>query len=139
MPRTGCAGGYNASFGNSCGLHIHSGSSCEAASQVGGHYATNGFADPWTEKSLSYVSSTNGNAEGKLSAVTGGTSLDVLGKAFVVHGYDGGRIACGTLEYCDPCGPPPPPANVCMPWCKNNPDKHCPKTQLCGSCYFCYH
>ncbi|EOD11777.1 hypothetical protein EMIHUDRAFT_104476 [Emiliania huxleyi CCMP1516] len=136
---TGCAGGYNASFGNSCGLHIHSGSSCEAASEVGGHYATNGFADPWTEKSLSYVSSTNGNAEGKLSAVTGGTSLDVLGKAFVVHGYDGGRIACGTLEYCDPCGPPPPPANVCMPWCKNNPDKHCPKTQLCGSCYFCYH
>ena len=63
----------------------------------------------------------------------------MLGKAFVVHGYDGGRIACGTLEYCDPCGPPPPPANVCMPWCKNNPDKHCPKTQLCGSCYFCYH
>ena len=43
------------------------------------------------------------------------TSLDVLGKAFVVHGYDGGRIACGTLEYCDPCGPPPPPANVCKP------------------------
>ena len=100
---------------SSCGLHIHSGSSCEAASEVGGHYATNGFADPWTEKSLSYVSSTNGNAEGKLSAVTGGTSLDVLGKAFVVHGYDGGRIACGTLEYCDPCGPPPPPANVCKP------------------------
>ena len=67
------------------------------------------------------------------------TSLDVLGKAFVVHGYDGGRIACGTLEYCDPCGPPPPPANVCKPWCKNNPEKHCPKTQLCGGCYFCYH
>lgn len=97
---TGCAGGYNAEAANSCGLHIHSGSTCQDAALVGGHYFAPDFVDPWTEKSLSYVASTRGRAKGSLSAVTGGTSLDVIGRAFVVHGYDGGRIACGLIDKC---------------------------------------
>merc|ERR1719230_1057989 len=51
-------------------------------------------ADPWT--SVAYTSA-DGTLTTTLSVDTGGAASDVLGRAFVVHGYDGGRIACALL------------------------------------------
>ena len=45
-----------------------------------------------------YTASCDGSAEGVAQVVTGGTGSDVEGRAVVVHGYDGGRIACALLS-----------------------------------------
>merc|ERR1719230_797604 len=51
-------------------------------------------ADPWT--SVAYTSA-DGTLTTTLSVDTGGAASDVKGRAFVVHGYDGGRISCALL------------------------------------------
>ncbi|KAL1510336.1 hypothetical protein AB1Y20_006652 [Prymnesium parvum] len=79
---------------NSCGVHIHSGMSC--TSDAGGHYYTGSVtSDPWT--SVSYTSTGAGTASASVTVDTGASSLSLIGRAFVVHGYDGGRIACALL------------------------------------------
>ena len=40
-----CAGGADASASNSCGIHIHSGTSCNEDAL--GHYYAAGMDDPW--------------------------------------------------------------------------------------------
>ena len=63
--------------------------------QVGAHYYTGAVtSDPWT--SVAYTSA-DGTASGTLSVTTGATAAEVAGRAFIVHGYDGGRIACALL------------------------------------------
>jgi len=101
--------------GNSCGVHIHSGFTCSDASLVGGHYYTGTVtSDPWT--TVAYTSA-DGTLVTTLSVDTGGAASDVLGRAFVVHGYDGGRIACALLTDGPPSPPPspPPPLLDCPP------------------------
>merc|ERR1719409_256700 len=72
--------------GNSCGIHIHAGSTCDA--NAGGHYFTGTVtSDPWT--SISYTASCSGEASGVVTVTTGGTGADIEGLAVVVHGYDG--------------------------------------------------
>lgn len=102
---TACAGGAG-SAANSCGVHIHSGKTCSDASLVGGHYYTGDvMADPWT--SVAY-SSADGTFVSTLSVDTGGAASDVRGRAFVVHGHNGGRIACALLLAPMALSPPSP-------------------------------
>ena len=56
--------------GNSCGVHIHVGSSC--ASDAGGHYYTGIVtSDPWTN--VGYTSAgCDGTADGTATVTTGG-------------------------------------------------------------------
>jgi len=82
---------------NSCGVHVHSGTSCDVASDVGGHYyVKDGRNDPW--KPITYFS-LGGRAHAFTVPVeTGFTTSDLDGRAIVVHDYDGGRIGCGILR-----------------------------------------
>ena len=60
-----------------------------------GHYYTGAVtADPWT--TVGY-STSDGTATGTLSVTTGATAAEVAGRALIVHGYDGGRVACALL------------------------------------------
>ena len=62
---------------------------------MGGHYYTGSVsADPWAD--VAYTS-TDGSASGTLSVATGATAAEVAGRAFIVHAYDGSRIACALL------------------------------------------
>jgi Cu/Zn superoxide dismutase len=94
--------------GNSCGLHIHAGKTCDDASSVGGHYwvSTTAPVDPWSDGETGYVafySTTDGTASGSFAAKTGATTSDIEDRAFIVHGESGGRIACALMKV-----PPPP-------------------------------
>lgn len=87
---------------NSCGIHIHIGASCDA--DAGGHLfnpATGGLeTDPWGVGAYTAVSRTNGGFTAKSSFTvpnTGLSAADIIGRTVIVHGKDGGRIACGIL------------------------------------------
>lgn len=86
-----------------CGVHIHTGMSCETASLVGGpHYwdpATYGTVDPWTVVNGSYYNSDAcGNVESYFYMYSG-YGLDANdGHTVVVHAQNGTRIGCGTLS-----------------------------------------
>mmetsp|Transcript_66227 Transcript_66227/g.186505 ORF Transcript_66227/g.186505 Transcript_66227/m.186505 type:complete len:194 (-) Transcript_66227:118-699(-) len=80
--------------GNSCGIHIHAGATC--TDNALGHYYTGAVtSDPWT--SIAYTSDASGAASGSVSVDTGAESVEVAGRAFIIHGYDGGRIGCAIL------------------------------------------
>lgn len=82
---------------NSCGIHIHAGTSCDEASDVGGHYydATMVETDPWTyDASYKANGGADGSAFGSL-VVTHGYGYEAsLGHAFVMHDYTGARVSC---------------------------------------------
>merc|ERR1719384_1981706 len=92
--------GKNAKPPNACGIHIHSGTSCEAADQVGGHYFDSNLieSDPW--KTTVYVAEGDASNElkGTDAIVTGLSSNSILGHVMVVHDSTGGRIACGVIQ-----------------------------------------
>ena len=89
-----CANGAGEA-GNSCGVHIHVGSSC--ASDAGGHYYTGIVtSDPWTN--VGYTSTAGGAAQGTAIVTTGGIGSDVEGRAFVVHNHAGARIGCAIIS-----------------------------------------
>jgi len=89
-----CSGGADAGTPNSCGIHIHEAKTCIADGL--GHYFTGTVTeDPWTM--TSYVA-TDGMAEGTFTVDTGATEEEILGRAFVVHAYDGSRIACAVIQ-----------------------------------------
>lgn len=80
---------------NTCGVHVHSGTSCDKHEDVGGHYYVGG-SDPWG--AAQYQASSSGEAMLTNQFVSAGTTLaQNKGKAFVVHDADGVRIACGIL------------------------------------------
>lgn len=81
---------------NSCGVHIHKGTSCEASAL--GHYWNKGpvTKDPW--HGSTYTSAVVGDEATSWGKVlTGLTMADVKGHAVIVHDYTGARIACGTI------------------------------------------
>jgi len=89
-----CASGAG-SAANSCGLHIHSGMTC--TDNALGHYYTGSVTtDPWT--SVAYTSTADGKTTGSVVVDTGATQAEVVGRAFIVHAYDGSRIACALLQ-----------------------------------------
>jgi hypothetical protein len=78
---------------NSCGVHIHKGQSCKEDA-LGHYYATP--EDPW--KTITYTSK-NGKASGKnVEVTTDLTNADVMGRTFIVHNFEGARVACGILK-----------------------------------------
>ena len=79
---------------NSCGIHIHSGATC--TDNAGGHFYTGAVtADPWA--SIAYTMTGDEGASGSVTVDTGATAWFLVGLAFIVHAYDGSRVACGIL------------------------------------------
>ena len=65
---------------NSCGIHIHAGSSC--VSDAAGHFYTGAVSsDPWT--SIAYTSDASGVTVGSVSVDTGALSSELVGKVRV--------------------------------------------------------
>ena len=80
---------------NSCGIHIHAGTSCVANAL--GHYYTGAVTnDPWTN--VVYTSDANGKTSGTLSVNTGALSSEVNGRTMIIHDAEGARIACAILS-----------------------------------------
>lgn len=79
---------------------VHTGVTCESASEVYGHYYDSSAwsSDPWT---TTYTSDASGAATID-NLVMDGFSVSgtypVAGRAFVVHASDGTRVGCGVLE-----------------------------------------
>jgi len=82
-----------------CGVHIHTGTTCDVADEVGGHYYSIDV-DPWTTDGGAIYNATGyGAAKGSFSVSTGyDTYNENLGHAVVIHGQNGTRLSCGILE-----------------------------------------
>jgi len=80
--------GAESGIGNGCGIHVHSGTSCSDATQVGGHYFSTA-ADPWSL--VTYVSDSSGRSHGSVEVDTGKTLAELSGRAFVIHLQSGAR------------------------------------------------
>merc|ERR1712060_220036 len=91
---------------NGCGVHVHSGTSCDVAADVGGHYYSSSLSsDPWAP--IVYVTSADGTSveEAGVPVVTGLSTSDILGRVMVVHELaSGARIACGVIGAIPPKG-----------------------------------
>lgn len=83
---------------NSCGLHFHEGTTCEAHEHVGGHHYDHDMhkEDPWAP--VVYVADKQGTSVGFKKIDIGHSFFNLTGHAFVVHDYTGGRVACGLLQ-----------------------------------------
>lgn len=107
---TACTAGAADGVANGCGIHIHDGTSCEAAALVGGHHYNAVLnADPWLP--LVYVAAADGSSENTLGvqAEAGLSRGDVQGRVVVVHALaSGARVACGVIQdlACAGFGPP---------------------------------
>ena len=81
---------------SSGGIHIHTGTTCDTAANVGGHYWTPASnPDPWMTVMWRSQASGAGRAEYVVSS--GYPLASNFGHAVVVHASDGTRIGCGTL------------------------------------------
>lgn len=79
------------------GVHIHTGTSCDNASDVGGHYwAPVEEGDYW--KSARWVADSAGDAKGSFRLVSGIDYSGNKGHAVVIHDDTGSRIGCGILN-----------------------------------------
>jgi len=82
-----------------CGIHIHSGTTCNNTDLVGGHYWSPNVEDPWTTAGGStYDSDSTGKARGDFHLNAGTNYYDNVGHAVVVHDRDGNRYGCGVLS-----------------------------------------
>eukprot|EP00543_Licmophora_paradoxa_P007486 CAMPEP_0202449032 /NCGR_PEP_ID=MMETSP1360-20130828/7813_1 /ASSEMBLY_ACC=CAM_ASM_000848 /TAXON_ID=515479 /ORGANISM="Licmophora paradoxa, Strain CCMP2313" /LENGTH=308 /DNA_ID=CAMNT_0049066839 /DNA_START=312 /DNA_END=1238 /DNA_ORIENTATION=+ len=85
-----------------CGVHIHVGTTCESADEVGGHYwntiifGESDDEDPWNAES--YQTDYLGRSTSGFVIDSGFGIKDNTGRAVVIHGQDGTRIGCGILE-----------------------------------------
>jgi len=82
-----------------CGIHVHTGTSCEAADDVGGHYySARLFRDPWAP--VKYAAEADGSStEHGIEVATGLSNSDVTGRVMVVHELaSGARVACGLIR-----------------------------------------
>ena len=115
-----CTGASGAA--NSCGIHIHVGTSCGA--DAGGHFYTGRVTvDPWLN--IVYTATPQGTASGTLTVNTGATGSELEGRAVIIHGVNGQRVACARLEYpavspppywmVSPPSPPPPASLMSLP------------------------
>merc|ERR1719210_461873 len=84
-----CSGGVSGQA-NSCGAHIHKGTSCELHSLVGGHYY-GGQSDPW-------AAGFYGDGSETKTLDWGLDGSAALGRVFIVHDYAGGRVACAVIK-----------------------------------------
>jgi len=94
-----CTAGAGENITNGCGIHVHTGTTCENHAEVGGHYF-DGETDPWAP--VVYVADSSGRSRGTATVHSGVQLADLEGKAFVVHELaGGGRVACGVLGKLD--------------------------------------
>jgi Cu/Zn superoxide dismutase len=78
------------------GIHIHTGTTCDTASLVGGHYWTpTTNPDPWN--SVLWTSDATGAATAQFTVSTGYSFMENEGHAIVVHAQNGTRVGCGVL------------------------------------------
>ena len=86
-----------------CGIHIHEGTTCEDADEVGGHYWDETVTDdPWFSYMNAYYSSDKeGKAKGSFLIKDGYDFIDHQYHAVVVHDGDDPktRIGCGQLIF----------------------------------------
>lgn len=99
-----CSSGGDPSVnGNSCGIHIHEGTSCTEA--AGDHFYNRGvfgvnYPDPWSAVRYQYGSGMSESAVGFNALVYTGLAMeDVRGHAVVVHDFSGVRVACAILNF----------------------------------------
>lgn len=88
-----CAKGP-ASKANSCGIHIHQGTTC-TGDALGHYYVGTVSTDPWIN--VVYNPSNDGVASASVMVTTGGTEQQVRGKAIIIHDYSGARIGCAII------------------------------------------
>jgi len=88
-----CLYGPNAGVANSCGIHIHAGTSC--TEDAGPHFYSVP-ANPW---SAGYYETFSFPVMGAFAVQTGLTTADYLGRTLILHDYSGARIACAILVY----------------------------------------
>jgi len=83
-----------------CGLHIHSGLSCDDADSVGGHWYKDEKVteDPWAAEKATYTSDSSGNAKASFYVYNGYDYEQNVDHAVVIHGQDGSRIGCGVIK-----------------------------------------
>merc|ERR1712139_290190 len=89
-----CATAGNAK--NSCGIHIHAGSSCKNSETQGGHFWNKAFTpeDPW--KSVTFSEFVQGDrAAGSVSVNYYEPSS--VGRVLIVHDRNGARVACSKI------------------------------------------
>ena len=83
----------DASVANSCGIHIHEGTSCTADAGLH-YYAGLVTVDPWA--TITYTA-TGSTTSGTLAVSTGATQTQVTGRAMIIHDRAGARVACALL------------------------------------------
>ena len=106
---------------NTCGIHVHSGTTC--TDDAGGHfYNQDIFADdPWASIRYGGKGTVSGTADGVVSVDTGLQLSELAGHAFIVHGWYGERVACALLAAptpapsFSPTAPTPAPAPAPTP------------------------
>jgi len=82
-----------------CGVHIHSGTSCATHEQVLGHEWNSGMVqDLWTPAGGATYHADDDRAEGHFSLYNGFGYGRNLAHAVVVHAKNGTRVGCGVLE-----------------------------------------
>ena len=90
-----CTSGRDESIKNSCGIHIHTGTTC-VADALGHYYDTSlDGGDPWANVAYTSVS---GSTRGSYTVTTGLTGAQVVGHAMVIHDKAGARIACAPVS-----------------------------------------
>ena len=104
-----------AEHNNTCGLHVHSGTTC--TDDAGGHYYNQEiFADdPWASIRYGGKGTVSGTADDPVSVDTGLQLSELAGHAFIVHGWYGERIACALLVAPTPAPSSSPTAPTLTP------------------------
>lgn len=94
---TACIADAGDAVKNGCGIHVHSGMTCDDADSISGHFFDDSISpDPWLP--ITYVADSAGASVGNTTLTTGKGLVDMMGRAFVVHALaDGARIACAML------------------------------------------
>ena len=83
-----------------CGIHIHTGTTCDDADLVGGHYWAPATAkDPWTTLGVAiYGTDESGDGKGSYDLNAGLAIEENVGHAVVVHDAAGVPYGCGLLS-----------------------------------------
>eukprot|EP00808_Paulinella_micropora_P029200 g1496.t1 len=85
---------------NSCGIHLYEGLSCADPAMVGLHfYDLKLGADPWAFGAPYLVSDKfTGSGAGATTVMFGHTFYDSVGRALVLHDYQGNPISCSIIN-----------------------------------------
>ena len=88
-----------------CGLHVHAGTTCSRADDVGGHYYDDSGADPWTTTVTADADGVAAFSFSLAGFTVEGATMPVATHALVAHLPDGTRAGCGVLEVFEYSGP----------------------------------